>query len=263
MRQNIKSYFQFSRGEWVAIVVLLALSLSAYLIYFFYDAKVDSPFDIASFEQEIELFEQNQREIADSLQRVREQRQEEYRKQYEEKYKKKDYSKKDKSYWKRENHYLSSFSDSDSTAKKFNEKKKTPAYKIVKVELNSCDTNDITRVPRFGIKRAQKIVEYRDRLGGFHSLEQLQEIYIIRDVEVSFMTNYFEIDSKKIRKLDINRATYKELMAHPYFDAYLAKGVLSYREKKGKIKNIDEFKRCTNAYEELLKKIEPYLLFSD
>ena len=31
-------------------------------------------------------------------------------------------TKKDKSYWKRENHYLSSFSDSDSTAKKFNEK---------------------------------------------------------------------------------------------------------------------------------------------
>ena len=55
--------------------------------------------------------------------------------------------------------------------------------------------------------------------------------------------------------------SYNELKLHPYFDAYLAKTVVSYREKNGKIRNLAEFQKITHAYQELMDKLSPYLSF--
>ena len=132
---------------------------------------------------------------------------------------------------------------------------------MVKVELNQCDTSDITRIPQFGSKRAQKIVEYRNRLGGFHSLEQLHEIYILQNVDLAYCEKYFTINPSLVKKIKVNLMSYNELKLHPYFDAYLAKTVVSYREKNGKIRNLAEFQKITHAYQELMDKLAPYLSF--
>jgi DNA uptake protein ComE-like DNA-binding protein len=98
-------------------------------------------------------------------------------------------------------------------------------------------------------------------LGGFHSFEQLAEVYILQNITTEHWAKYFFIDTKDIRKLQINSTTYKELITHPYFDAYLTKTILNYRQKNGIIANIAQFKEITKAYPELITKIEPYLSF--
>lgn len=260
MSTSIKRFFQFSKGEWVASIMLILIIICSYLIHFFYTKHCDSTFDISSFEKEIENFELAQWRVADSLLLVKQQREAEYQQRYQSKYQPKKYSNTYDKNRPKEKAY-----DNKNLEKEDNkyEKKEVSSYHIVKVKLNSCDTSAITKIPRFGLKRAMKIVEYRDRLGGFYAFGQLQEIYILKDIELAFLEKYFEIDTENIQKIDINRATYKELISHPYFDAYLVKSVIKYREKEGKIKSIQEFQQCTHAYEELLQKIEPYLFFGD
>jgi competence protein ComEA len=149
---------------------------------------------------------------------------------------------------------------SDSIKKK-TKKEKILQYEIVKIDLNHCDTNDIKGIPLFGSTRAKKLIEYRDQLGGFYSLSQVQEIFILKEIELDHLETYFYIKSSDIKLISINIASYEQLKKHPYLDSYLAKQILIYREQNGRINNMEEFQKATHAYEALVKKIKPYLSF--
>ena len=134
-------------------------------------------------------------------------------------------------------------------------------YEIVKIDLNSCDTNELVTVPQFGSKRAAKLVEYRDKLGGFNSISQLQEVYILQNIDTVKLKDYLYINKQKIKKLNINTATYQELVSHPYIDSYLTKLIIHHRERNGPIGDLDELQRITHAYPELIEKLRPYVSF--
>lgn len=258
MVPQLKNYLNFSKGEWSAIILLLLLILFSFLIYYLYEEQTDSNFDLIGYQNEIHNFENQQLFLADSLAREREKRRETYEKRYST-YKNKnrfnsDYYKRSK----KKDYILNN--KKDTFIREFSIKS-SPTYRLIKVELNSCDTDEIVKIPGFGVKRALKIIEYRERLGGYAKLSQLHEIFMIKDIEMDYLEKYFEVNSERIKQIYINKDSYKELIRHPYFDAYLAKSVIKYREKTGKIKSIQEFQHCTNAYKELLEKLEPYLNF--
>ena len=136
-----------------------------------------------------------------------------------------------------------------------------PMYEIVKINLNHCDSTDITVVPMFGSKRAARLVEYRDKLGGFHSLSQLREVFVLQDIPMDLLEKYFVVHPADIRKININTATYKEMVNHPYFDAYLTKTILNYRSRNGDITSFEELQQITHAYPELMEKLRWYVVF--
>ena len=61
--------------------------------------------------------------------------------------------------------------------------------------------------------------------------------------------------------MNVNTASYQELVSHPYFDAYLTKLILRHREKNGPIRNLDELQQITHAYPDLIEKLRPYICF--
>lgn len=134
-------------------------------------------------------------------------------------------------------------------------------YKVIKIDLNHCDTSDIKSIPMFGSARAKKVIEYRDQLGGFHSVQQLKEIYILQELEADFLNQYFFVQNNDYQKIKINSISYADLKNHPYFDAYLAKQVIKYREKTGPISSLEELQKATNAYASLIEKMRPYISF--
>lgn len=150
---------------------------------------------------------------------------------------------------------------SQDTIKNKNKTPRKVEYQIVKVDLNHCDTSDIKSIPMFGSARAKKVIEYRDQLGGFHSIYQLKEIFILQDLEPDFLEQYFTVQKNDYQKIKINSVTYEELKKHPYFDAYLSKQILKYREKMGPIHSIEELQKATNAYASLIEKMRPYIVF--
>lgn len=216
----------------MAALALLALMLAGYLFYALYDR----PRPVAEMGRYAAVFEEFNRQQAllrDSVEAARAQRGHDYSRPW---------------------------SVRDTNPKNGRSVKK-PMYDIVRLDLNRCDTGDIVVVPLFGSKRAARLVEYRDKLGGFYSLAQVREVYVLQDMDVSHMEKYFYVNSGDVRKININTATYKEMVSHPYFDAYLTKTILHYREQHGAIHSLEELQQVTHAYPELMEKLRHYVVF--
>jgi transcriptional accessory protein Tex/SPT6 len=92
--------------------------------------------------------------------------------------------------------------------------------------------------------------------------DQLLEVYGMDSARfLGFIEQVF-IDTCLIRKININEASMKELLRHPYIDYYLAKTIASYRQKKGYISSLEELKKATGIPDDIYNKINPYLSLS-
>ena len=229
----MKTRFHFTRGEWAAALLMLTLILASNIFYFFYEIPLKPSPDVHLYEAQFQQFALEQQRMEDSLSALRQQA----------------YAKRSKS--------------PPDTLPPFKSQERKPMYEIVKIDLNSCDTNELVTVPQFGSKRAAKLIEYREKLGGFSSISQLQEVYILQNIDTVKLKDYRYINRQKIKKLNVNPATYQELVAHPYIDAYLTKLIIHHRERNGPIRDLDEFQRITHAYPELIEKLRPYVAFSE
>lgn len=246
-------FLGMSKGDFIGTSSLLIIILLLLAFNLFYVRAPKPQPDLSAFASQIAAFEEQQAAFADSVAAARAERDSAFAARY------RPYKERYPRYEKRAFYRDSSYYQKDTSKLKPFPKKQS--YFVEKVELNRCDSSDIMRIPQFGSKRAQKIIEYRDRLGGFHSLEQLHEIYILQNLDLRYCEKYFTINPSFVKKIKVNTMSYKELKSHPYFDAYLAKTVVSYREKNGKIKNLAEFQQITHAYQELMDKLAPYLSF--
>lgn len=232
---DMKTKLHFTRGEWAAALFLLTVILASNIFYFFYENHREPPYDVHQYEDLFQEFAQEQQRLSDSLEEVRKQS------------------------WV---HFHQERPNIRSdTLPPFQRQERKPMYDIVKLDLNSCDTNDLLTIPQFGSKRAAKLVEYREKLGGFYSYAQLQEVYVMQNIDTVKLKDYLYINRQKIKKLNINTATYKELVAHPYIDAYLTKLILRHREQKGPIRDLTELQQITHAYPELVEKLRSYVGF--
>lgn len=125
------------------------------------------------------------------------------------------------------------------------------------IELNHADTVQLKRIPGIGRGLARMIVAYRQRLGGFVSVDQLQEI---PHLEAS-VNKWFRLDTTGVRRLLVNRYGLDRLRSHPYMDFYKAKAILEYRRKYGKIKGLSQLSLWKEFSEKDLKRLAPYLSF--
>jgi len=130
------------------------------------------------------------------------------------------------------------------------------------IELNTADTTSLKQIDRVGTYLAKRIVEYRQKLGGFHSVEQLLDINGINEERLSVMASYLIIDKGKIAKLDLNKSSFKEFTRHPYFEYYIVKAIFEYKDKNGLFVSVDDIRKIPLIYDNLYNKINPYLYVS-
>ncbi|MDR1887555.1 MAG: helix-hairpin-helix domain-containing protein [Prevotellaceae bacterium] len=135
----------------------------------------------------------------------------------------------------------------------------TAAKKPYTVELNTADITELQKFYGIGEYYAKKIVEYRDRLGGFCKAEQLMEIKGIDSVRFAMFRNQILIDTAHVRRIKINAVTEKELAKHPYINNFVAKSIISYRKFKGTIASGSEMVKEKVITEEQLKKTAGYI----
>ena len=104
------------------------------------------------------------------------------------------------------------------------------------VEVNSADTTELKKIPGIGSGIAGGIVRYRERLGGFYALSQLEEVKHVTPE----LLKWFKLENDSTRKLEINKASLDKLRAHPYLTFYQAKVIVEHRRKKGQIKSLSQ-----------------------
>jgi competence protein ComEA len=141
----------------------------------------------------------------------------------------------------------------------FNKLKKVAENRYI--EINSCDSFQLGTMNGIGKSLAARIIKYRNRLGGFSSLEQLKEVYGFRQATFNRLLPGLRIDTNSITKLKINIIQYKELRMHPYISPFQAKAIIKYRELRGNLKDERDLLKNNLLDEVALAKIRPYLSF--
>ncbi|MDR2382668.1 MAG: helix-hairpin-helix domain-containing protein [Prevotellaceae bacterium] len=131
--------------------------------------------------------------------------------------------------------------------------------KIYTIELNSADFAELQKFRGIGEYYAKKIVEYRDKLGGFHKPEQLMEIRGIDSARFEMFRDQVTIDTSHIKQININIITETELAKHPYINNFTAKAIIKYRNFKETITSLDEMINEKVINEQQAKKIKAYI----
>lgn len=123
--------------------------------------------------------------------------------------------------------------------------------------LNTADTTMLKRVPGIGSHFAQAIVSYRERLGGFYSVEQLEEIngFPLQSIP------YFVVERAPERRININKMSLGQLRRHPYIGFYRAKTIVDHRRLHGPIQSFDDLRLYRDFPPEAIKKLEHYVEF--
>ena len=129
------------------------------------------------------------------------------------------------------------------------------------VELNKCDTSDLIRLPGIGPVLSVRIIKYRNLLGGFCSKEQLREVYGLPTETYEKIKDMVEADTTLIKQLNINSASYRDLLRMPYFERDDINSILKFRDLKGKIDRISELVENNVITMEKAQKVGPYLNF--
>ena len=129
------------------------------------------------------------------------------------------------------------------------------------VDLNSADTTLLMQVAGIGRGYAKGIVRFRQQTGGFVSVDQLVEIYGMRQENLERIRPFCKVNTDLVKKMNVNVASVERLKGHPYLNFYQSRAIYELRRKKGKLKNISDLKVLPEFTPESLSKIEPYLNF--
>ena len=125
-----------------------------------------------------------------------------------------------------------------------------------RVVLNRADTAQLRKVPGIGSYFARKIVEYRERLGGYYRVQQLLEIEDFPETAVNF---FIIPDGTEFRKMNLNRLSLNELKRHPYINFYQAREIVDFRRLHGRIENLQQLSLSKDFPPEAIERLEPYV----
>lgn len=125
------------------------------------------------------------------------------------------------------------------------------------IEINGADTTLLMKIPGIGSYYASRIVRYRERLGGFASAQQLEEIDGLPESAIA----YIKIDNQQIHKMNLNKLTLNQLKKHPYLNFYQAKEICDYRRLKGPLHSIEDLKLLKDFPPDEIDRLKPYICF--
>ena len=139
-------------------------------------------------------------------------------------------------------------------------KRTETAYRREPLDINAADTSLLKRLPGIGSILSARIVKYRQLLGGFHRLEQLQEVYHMSERgAASVRTEAYIAEGNQVQRLNINQLDAKTLAQHPYISWEVARAVVNHRRDYGNFQALEDLREVYLIDEELFAKLTPYL----
>lgn len=135
--------------------------------------------------------------------------------------------------------------------------------KVTLIDINQADTTELKQIRGVGSVLSKRIITFRDRLGGFHNIGQLSEVYGLKDsVVLKLQERFYVGDSIRITKLDLLKSSVEELRNHPYINYRLSNLIVAYR-KQHKVTSLNQIRDIKIITDSIYKKIQPYLYVED
>ncbi len=127
----------------------------------------------------------------------------------------------------------------------------------VTIDLNTTDTTELKKIPGVGSSIARMIVGYRQKLGGFYDVCQLDDIRL----NVEKLRVWFYADASKTQRINLNKASVERLKAHPYLNFYQAKVIVEHRSRYGAISNLNQLSLYNEFTPHDIQRISHYVCF--
>ncbi len=128
------------------------------------------------------------------------------------------------------------------------------------VDINRASVEAWRALPGIGETRARQLVNFREKLGGFHSVEQVAEMHGLPDSIYQSIKSSLVMSMPQHRKINLNTASVADLDAHPYISKRQAELIVAYREQHGAFASPDDIgKMRAIADQAWLAKVKPYL----
>lgn len=127
------------------------------------------------------------------------------------------------------------------------------------IDINMADTVALIALRGIGSKLAQRIIHFREKLGGFNAVEQVGETYGLPDSTFQQIREFLRCPSPTVRTININTTDVNTLRQHPYIRWPLANAIVQYREQHGAYGSVEQLLQINIVTPEILGKIRPYL----
>lgn len=127
------------------------------------------------------------------------------------------------------------------------------------IDANNADSNTYQSLPGIGAGYARRIVKFRDKLGGFYSVNQVAETFGLPDSTFQKIKGHLQISEEGIKKININLADLEQLKEHPYIRYKLANAIVQYRSQHGNFLSVEDIKKIMLVTDEVYLKLYVYL----
>jgi len=104
----------------------------------------------------------------------------------------------------------------------------TKAEVLPQFELNEITSDELAQL-QIRSFIAERLLKFREKLGGFVHLDQLKNIYGISSSELKSLQNQ-TLNKDKIRFIDVRKGTFIEILKHPYLEFEHVKVIVKYRD---------------------------------
>lgn len=140
-----------------------------------------------------------------------------------------------------------------------------------RLDLNQADSLTLLSVKGIGPYSAGKILAYRRALGGFVSLDQLDEIEGLRAENLQNLKQMAYLHSADapaagdslaaVKPLLVNKADFKQLLRHPYLSYLQVCAIVNRRRESGRIDSLEALEFMEEFGPKDLHRLRPYLDF--
>lgn len=139
----------------------------------------------------------------------------------------------------------------------------TPAWKtkVSGIDINVADSMAWEALPGIGPKLAQRIVRFREALGGFYSIEQVGETFGLPDSTFQKIRPMLLQETVSVKQVNINHAPEADLSSHPYLGKKLARLIVAYRTQHGSFTHIETLQKIPGFDEGKIERLRPYMDF--
>ena len=129
------------------------------------------------------------------------------------------------------------------------------------VDINRSTAEDWMRLRGIGPGYSRRILNFRDKLGGFSTIGQVADTYGLPDSTFQSVKTHLRI-SPVLRKLSVNRLIADSLARHPYINFRQARAIANYRRNHGPFNGPDDFRKVLILTVSEHDRLLPYLEFN-
>jgi competence ComEA-like helix-hairpin-helix protein len=162
---------------------------------------------------------------------------------------------------------LSAYAEEDATSVKKKKDKSKAINKgvrnkkknvVISINMNSASAKEWQSISGIGPVLSKRIVKFRDKLGGFHSKEQLAQVYGMEENYEKFIS-FLTLTKDSHKRLNIYTASEKELSKHLFISYKTAKQIKEAVKDKPEIR-MENLMEIDGIDKKALGKAMPYLI---